>query len=175
MLRPIPIMLFLIAMPSFAGELCIDQSTLVPCPPADIAIAFTSTGFTTDGDPCTTVGYETDFCSISSSPTDPHVNVGPIPDDLRLYLWIGTIEPVRAAAGYGYNVGVVEITETDLSIASFQPEPGNSGEWDPDSDSTFYELPCISYYFPMRVGTILLEANTASDAESWGRIKTLYR
>jgi hypothetical protein len=103
--------------------------------------------------------------SISSSETDPLVNVGPIPDDDWLYLWI--------AAAEGFVGAEFRVTGSLIPV-SFEPMNGAfvaPGSVFPDVLLAVPECEGA----PFLAGRISVARASSVEASSWGRSKAIYR
>lgn len=167
--------LLLFAPPSPAGELCPGFGGIFPCPGYDVAFDFEYVGYSTDGQPCIgeIEGHDT-FCrlSLSASSTDPNVNYGPLPADLRLYLWNTPLKGGGAPPGYGWG-SLWVFFSGNFAVQSYEPIAAGTHDWSGEDQSLGFtncddEAPAI-------IGVLLLHAPTPVEPDSWGRVKSLYR
>jgi len=164
------ILALLLALPCAAGEICVDAgSDYLPCPPGDVGFLFPSTGFDTDGDPCTVESDGWLRVLISSSNTDPHVNSGPT-DGFRLYLWM-VPNFVRAGGGYGFGSVSLQFHDT-LGIGNYVPY--SDQVWNP-SELLLGFGSCLPGEAPPSLLGEFWVPPTPVEETSWGEVKSTYR
>ena len=150
-----------IALPVAAAELCVQDGEWICCHHlCDLYSPVQASGYSTDGPP--DCGYGPSPFALSSSPSDPYANTGPLAEPF-LYLW------VVADAGYGFGSGYAHLSG-DMSVFVFTPEQPNIS-WDATTQE-FHVSACT--YEPLLLASLLVFPTTDIEPSSWARIKALW-
>jgi len=160
-MRWIPAVLLLV-LPVDAAQLCVEDGEWICCHAmCDLYGPVPPDGYSTEAPYVCGSGYGP--FAISSSSESPDQNVGPLPADHRLYLW------VTADDAYGYSDGWARLGG-DLEVVVFTPlETGVT--WDPPEKQVHVGM-CT--HEPIPVASLLVFGTTDLPSETWGRIKSLY-
>jgi hypothetical protein len=159
---------------SGAEELCFTNwASHLPCYPDDIAFLLSYTGFSTEASPCVGQAPEDIYrATLSTSPTDPYVNSGPLPPDGKIYLWNAPLYLASASAGYGWGAFSLGL-EGDLTIEAYEPIASGTHSWDDSTRQLWFET--CEDASPTVIGAFHVSAPTSIELHSWGRVKSLYR
>ena len=161
---------------AIAGELCFLQSLgyVYYCPAEEGIPGEGAEGFSTpDVEPCPETQAPSMRLTISASNTNPFLTRAPLPpSQTSLYLWHVTDSPLRAELSHLFCD-----VQGDIPVVGFDSIYQHDVSAHPNGQWSLYIAPLceVGVSSPVLLGEFQLASPTPVSAESWARIKAIYR